>query len=89
MADLHDMLEAKDPMKDPHPHQLTPEEQAADTDRAQLNKAKQAAHDAYLAANRVLGLLDETADPAWIADAEAIRERAWTLYNALVKETEW
>lgn len=25
--------------------------------------------------------------PAWIADAEAIRERAWN--NALVKDTEW
>lgn len=74
---------------DPHPHQLTPDEQAADQDRAQLNKAKQAAYDAYLAANRVLGLLDETADPTWIAYAEAVREHAWKLYEALGRETEW
>lgn len=74
---------------EPNPHQLTHEEQAADPDRAQLNKAKQAAHDAYLAANRVLGLLDETADPSWITHAEAAREHAWKLYEAIVWETEW
>jgi len=74
---------------EPHPHQLTPEESASDPDRAQLNKAKQAAHDAYLAINRVLRLLGETADPSWIANAEAAREHAWKLYEALVRETEW
>lgn len=57
-------------------------------DRATQSQAKAAAHDAYLAANRVLGLLDETADPAWIAHAEAIREHSWSLYQALVRETE-
>ena len=76
-------------MTEPHPHQLTPEEQGADVDRAPQNQAKAAAHDAYLAANRVLGLLDETADPAWIKHAEAIREHAWSLYQALARETEW
>ncbi len=74
---------------EPHPHQLTHEEQAADADRAQLNQAKVAAHEAYLAANRVLGLLDETADEAWIKHAEEIREHAWQLYSALRLETEW
>ena len=74
---------------EPHPHQLTPDESAGDPNRVQLNKAKQAAHDAYLAANRVLGLLDETADPSWITHAEAAREHAWKLYEALVRETEW
>lgn len=76
-------------MKELHPHQLTPEECANDGARAQLNHAKAAAHEAYIAANRVLGLFDETADPAWIAHAEAIREHAWKLYEALVHETEW
>ncbi|HSX23215.1 MAG TPA: hypothetical protein VLE97_10630 [Gaiellaceae bacterium] len=75
--------------REPHPHQLTPEEQAADTARAPLNAAKKAAHDAYLAANRAIAQLDETADPAWIAHAESIREHAWQLYTALVSETEW
>jgi hypothetical protein len=75
--------------REPHPHQLTPEECAADTDRATLNPAKAAAHEAYIAANRVLGLLDETADPAWIKHAETMRESAWQLYTALVNETEW
>lgn len=74
---------------EPHPHQLTPEECTKDTDRAQLNQAKAVAHEAYLAANRVLGLLDETADEAWIKHAETIREHAWQLYQALVLETEW
>ena len=60
-----------------------------DTDRAQLNQAKAAAHEAYIAANRVLGLLNETADPTWIAHAEAVREHAWQLYQDLVRETEW
>ena len=76
-------------MTEPHPHQLTPEECAADAERAPLNQAKAAAHDAYLAANRVLGLLDETADPIWIAHAQAVREHAWLLYQDLVRETEW
>lgn len=61
----------------------------ATTDRAPLAQAKAAAHDAYLAANRALAVLDETADPAWIARAEAVRENAWQLYTALVLETEW
>lgn len=61
----------------------------ANTDRAQLNQAKTAAHEAYIAANRVLGLLDETADPTWITHAEAVREHAWQLYQDLVRETEW
>ena len=76
-------------MTKPHPHQLTPEECAADVARASQNQAKAAAHEAYLAANRILGLLDETADEAWIAHAEAIREHAWKLYETLVLETEW
>lgn len=74
---------------EPHPHPLTPEEQAADKERSQLNKAKQEAYAVYLATNRVLGLLDETADPSWIANAEAAREHAWKLYEALALETEW
>ena len=76
-------------MNQPHPHQLTSEECVKDADRAQLNQAKAAAHEAYLAANRILGLLDETADEAWIAHAEAARAHAWKLYEALVLETEW
>lgn len=71
------------------PHRLTPEECTQDADRSQLNQAKAAAYEAYLAANRVLGLLDETADPAWIKHAEATRESAWALYSALQLETEW
>ena len=74
---------------EPHPHQLTPEECAADISRLELNQAKQAAHKAYLAATRVLDLLDETADPTWITHAEATRDHAWKLYEALVLETEW
>lgn len=74
---------------EPHPHQLTPEECARDVDRAQLNQAKAAAHDAYLAAKRSLDHLDETADQAWITLAEAARDNAWKLYEALVLETEW
>ena len=74
---------------EPHPHQLTAEECAADASRAQLNQAKAAAHEAYLAANRVLGLLDETADPIWIVHANAVRDHAWLLYQDLVRETEW
>lgn len=61
----------------------------ADTSCAALNQAKAAAHDAYLAANRALAVLDETADQAWITRAEAVRENAWQLYTALVLETEW
>ena len=76
-----------DPRAAPAP--AHPEECAADADRAHLNQAKAAAHEAYIAANRVLGLLDETADPTWIARAEAIRENAWQLYTALAHETEW
>ena len=73
----------------PHPHQLTPEECAADTERIPQNQAKAAARDAYLAAGRILSLLDRTADPLWIAHAEAIREHARLLYQDLVRETEW
>ncbi len=76
-------------MKEPHPHQLTSEECAADQPRAQLNAAKQAARDAYLAALRALELLDETADAAWIEHAEAAKEHAGKLHEALVRETEW
>lgn len=75
--------------RDAHLHPLTPEEQAADTARAPLNAAKKAVYEAYLAANRVLAQLDETADPAWITHAEAAREHSWKLYEALVRETEW
>jgi hypothetical protein len=75
--------------RESHPHQLTPEECAADVARAPQNQAKAAAREAYLAANRVLELLDETADPTWIALAEAAREHAGQLYQALVRETEW
>jgi len=74
---------------EPHPHQLTPEECAADTARAQLNQAKAAALDAWHAAKRCLDHLDETADPAWIADAEAAAKHARKLFDALVLETEW
>ncbi len=74
---------------EPHPHQLTPEEQAADTKRAALNQAKEAAHDAYLAAKRCLEHLDETADPAWVEAISAAVEHVWEVYKALVRETEW
>jgi len=74
---------------EPHPHQLTSEECAAAVDRSQLNQAKAAACEAYRAACRTLGLLDETANPTWIKHAETIREHAWSLYQALVRETEW
>lgn len=57
-------------------------------DQLSLHQAKQAAHKAYLAAKRVLDLLDETADEAWIKHAEASRDHAWKLYEALVLETE-
>lgn len=76
-------------MKESHPHQLTPEECAADVERTPQNQAKAAAYEAYLAANRILGLLDETTDPAWVKHAEAIRQHAWSLYQALVADTEW
>lgn len=76
-------------MTEPHPHQFTPEESADDTTRLALNQAKHAAHEAYLAAVRVLDLLDETADPAWVAHATAAQDHAWKLYEALVRETEW
>ena len=74
---------------EPHPHQLTPDECAADTARARLNLAKAAAHDAYVAARRALDQLDETVDDAWVEHAEAARDHAWKLYEALVAETEW
>jgi hypothetical protein len=64
-------------------------EQQNDTARLMKLRAKEAAHDAYLAANRALAVLDETADAAWVAHAEASRESAWKLYTALVLETEW
>jgi hypothetical protein len=64
-------------------------EQQNDTARLMKLRAKEAAHDAYLAASRSLAVLDETADQAWIAHAEAARESAWKLYTALVLETEW
>lgn len=76
-------------MKELHPHQLTPEEWAVDVDRTAYNQAKELAHEAYIAANRILGLLDETAEPAWFAHAKAIRDHAWALYEALVHDTEW
>ena len=86
--------ERRTSMNELHPHQLTSDECAADPRRAALNAAKQAAHEAYLAANRAIGHLHEhgdppSADPAWIAIAEAAREHAWKLYDTLVKETEW
>lgn len=68
---------------------VAPSPSAPSVDRAALNQAKEAAHDAYLAANRALAVLDETADPIWIQRAEAVRENAWQLYTALVQETEW
>jgi hypothetical protein len=74
---------------EPHPHQLTPEERAADAPRKHLNQAKAAAHEAYLAANRAVHLLDETVDEALITLAHASRECAWALYTALMAETEW
>jgi len=76
-------------MTEPHPHQLTPEECAADAPRAKLNQAKRAAHDTYLAAKGILDHLDETADETWIVHAKAAKEHAWRLYEALVRETEW
>lgn len=74
---------------DPQPHQLTAEECAADAPRAQLNLAKHAAHEAYLAAKRILDHLDETADPAWIDHAKTAMTYAWEVYSALLLETEW
>ncbi len=81
-------------MKEPHPHQLTSEECTADPRRVALNAAKQAAYEAYLAANRAIVHLHEhgdpaSADPMWLADAEVLRDRAWKLYDTLVRETEW
>lgn len=79
-------------MKEPHPHQLTPEEWAAceaEDARDRLNQAKIAAREAYLAAKRALDQLDETADAAWIAHAKAARDHAAKLHEALVRETEW
>jgi hypothetical protein len=76
-------------VNEPHPHQLTSEESANDTERTPQNQAKAAAYEAYHSANRILTLLDETADDAWIAHATAIRDHAWKLYTALVDETEW
>lgn len=74
---------------EPHPHQLTPEEQAADTGRAKWNASKALAHEAYLAAKRVHDSFDETADPVWTAHAKIACDHAWLLYEALVLETEW
>ena len=74
---------------EPHPHQLTPEECAADVERAPLNQAKAAAYEAYFAAGRALSLLDETVDPKLVKEARALHQKAWKLYDALVAETEW
>jgi hypothetical protein len=76
---------------EPHPHQLTSEECARDTERASLNQAKAAALEAYNAAKRCLDLLvlDETTAPEWIADARAAMEHAAQVHDALVRETEW
>jgi hypothetical protein len=87
-------------MKEAHPHQLTPEECAADPTRAQLNAAKQAAHEAYLATKRALELLDdliigkgypcaEMPDPILIALARDTKDHAMRLHEALVRETKW
>jgi hypothetical protein len=51
-------------------------------------KIKHAAHLAHLAASRVLDMLDETADEAWVASARAAKQHALDLYQALVLETE-
>jgi hypothetical protein len=75
--------------RDPQPYQITPAEHVADISGLELNQAKQAAHKAYLAAKRVLDLLDETADPSWISHAETARDHAWQLYEALVLKTEF
>ena len=87
-------------MKETHPHQLTPEECAADKPRAQLNAAKQAAHEAYVAAKRALELLEdlivrkgypcaETPDPILIELARDTKDHTARLHDALVRETEW
>jgi hypothetical protein len=80
----------------PPPHQLTLEECAADAPRARLNRAKIAAHEAYVSANRAVHQLnepmhanEEPVDEALIVLARASRERAWALYTALMAETEW
>jgi hypothetical protein len=83
-----------------HPHQLTPEECAAGPTRTQLNAAKQAAHEAYIAAKRALEFLDdlivgngypcaETPDPILIALARDTKDHAMRLHEALVRETAW
>ena len=79
----------KFPMQEAHPHQLTREECAADTERDHLNLAKEVAHAAYVACRRVLDHLDETADDTWVTNARAAAEHAWKVYEALVLETEW
>lgn len=72
-------------MNDPTLHS-----QVASTERtAALNQAKEAAHEAYLAACRALTMLDETAADTWIDHAKTARQSAWDLYVALVLETEW
>jgi len=79
-------------MKNPHSHQPTPEKCIRAVDQKALKQVKDAAYaanEAYIAANRVLGLLDETAEPAWIKLAETIREQTWSLYQELVHGTEW
>jgi hypothetical protein len=70
-----------------HPH--TPEECFADGARSSQNQARVAAHEAYVAASRIIGLLDETAEPAWIELATALREHAWLLHQELVHATAW
>ena len=58
-------------------------------DCAKWNAAKALAHEAYLAASRVLDAFDETADPVWTAHAKIACDHAWLLYEALLLETEW
>ncbi|HSX23312.1 MAG TPA: hypothetical protein VLE97_11115 [Gaiellaceae bacterium] len=73
--------------REPQPHRTTSDQHVVDISALELNQAKQAAHKAYLASQRVLDLLDETADPSWIVHAEAARDHAWKLYEALVLKT--
>jgi hypothetical protein len=77
-------------------HQISPGECLLAVDRRtpkqtpkQAKDASYAVYEAYIATNRVLGLLDETAEPAWIKLAETIREQTWALYQELAHDTEW
>jgi hypothetical protein len=73
-------------------HQISPGECLLAVDRRTPKQAKDASYavyEAYIATNRVLGLLDETAEPAWIKLAETIREQTWALYQELAHDTEW